>query len=108
MATPKATLPDHLQRFVASVAWTYAKTMPNWPYEYIVRHRVDEDLFVELVEHIRVHGYEGRFYRRKLTYFEHDGMVYWTMGAPVQETTIVNRCRREDTYEARLRDGTLP
>jgi len=30
------------------------------------------------------------------------------MGAPVEETTIVNRCRREDTYEKRLQNGTLP
>jgi hypothetical protein len=34
--------------------------------------------------------------------------VYWTMGAPVNETTIVNRCRSEDTYENRLLAGTLP
>ena len=26
------------------------------------------------------------------------------MGAPVEETTIINRCRREDTYESRLKD----
>jgi hypothetical protein len=36
------------------------------------------------------------------------GLVYWTMGAPLEETIIVNRCRREDTYENRLLKGTLP
>ena len=35
-------------------------------------------------------------------------MVYWTMGAPLDETTIINRCRKEDTYEERLKRGTLP
>ena len=35
-------------------------------------------------------------------------MVYWTMGASIAETTIVNRCRSEDTYERRLAAGTLP
>ena len=35
-------------------------------------------------------------------------MVYWTMGAPLAETIIINRCRKEDTYEERLRRGTLP
>jgi len=106
--TDRPDLPPDLQRFVDSSAWTYAKTMPEWPHEYIVRERVDEALFVALVEHIRAHGYEGRFFRRRLTYYAFDGLVYWTMGAPVEETTIINRCRIEDTYEARLRDGTLP
>jgi len=35
-------------------------------------------------------------------------MVYWTMGAPIGETTIINRCRKEDTYESRRLTGRLP
>ncbi len=69
---------------------------------------MDEDLFVRLVDHIRANGYEGKFYRRSFTYYDDGGLVYWTMGAPVEETIIVNRCREEDTYERRLRDGRLP
>ena len=30
------------------------------------------------------------------------------MGAPVEETTIVNRCAKEQTYEYRLEHGALP
>ena len=101
-------LPKDLRDFVDSETWTYAKTMPEWPHEYIVRERVDEDLFVQLVEHIRAHGYEGTFYRRKITYFDEDGLTYWTMGAPVEETTIINRCKKEGTYEVRLAEGRLP
>jgi hypothetical protein len=37
-----------------------------------------------------------------------DGLVYWTMGAPIEETTIINRCPKEGTYEYRLKMGTLP
>ena len=102
------TFPEELRKFVSEVKWTYAKTMPKWPHEYIVRERVDEDLFVRLVRHIRANGYEGKFYRMSLTYFDEGGMVYWTMGAPLEETTIINRCRKEDTYESRLLKGTLP
>jgi hypothetical protein len=54
-------LPAQLQAFIASVPWAYAKTMPLWPHEYIVRKNVDEGLFVRLVEHIRKNGYEGKF-----------------------------------------------
>jgi hypothetical protein len=82
--------------------------MPQWPHEYIVRGRVDEQLFVRLVCHIRANGYQGKFYRKSITYYDADGMVYWTMGAPLEETIVINRCRKEDSYEYRLRKGTLP
>lgn len=102
------SFPPQLATFIEEQQWTFAKTMPEWPHEYIVRERVDESLFVELVRHIRAHGYEGHFYERVTVYFEEAGKVYWTMGAPIEETTIVNRCRSEDTYESRLAAGTLP
>jgi len=100
--------PAELLAFASEQTWTFAKTMPEWPHEYIVRDRVDETLFVRLVEHIRAHGREGRFYQRAITYYEEADLVYWTMGAPLAETIIINRCKAEDTYEERLRRGTLP
>jgi hypothetical protein len=54
--------PDKVRAFVDRERWTYAKTMPEWPHEYLVRDRVDEVLFVRVVEHIRACGYEGHFY----------------------------------------------
>jgi hypothetical protein len=102
------SLPEDLWRFVSEVKWTYAKTMPLWPHEYIVRERVDDDLFERLVRHIRANGFEGRFYTKRLIYYEADGLLYWTMGAPLDETTIINRCKKEDSYESRLTSGTLP
>jgi hypothetical protein len=46
--------PNNLKVFVAQVKWTFAKTYAStWPHEYIVRSRVDEDLFIRLVQHIR-------------------------------------------------------
>jgi hypothetical protein len=101
-------LPPDLRAFVEAQHWAFAKTMPEWPHWYIVRERVDQRLFERLVRHIRAHGREGRFYQRVIVYFEEDGLVYWTMGAPLEQTTIVNRCRREDTYERREAAGTLP
>ncbi len=100
--------PEQIKEFIKDCQWTFAKTMPKWPHEYIVRDRVDEKLFVELVQHIRQHGYDGNFYKRKITYFDEDGLVYWTMGEPLDQTIIINRCKQENTYEARLKMGTLP
>ena len=95
--------------FVTNEQWTFAKTYADtWPHEYIVRERVDESLFVEMVKHIRKHGYEGRFYQKPITYFDHEGYTYWTMGAPVEETIIINRCPIEESYMYKLKNGILP
>lgn len=101
-------LVDELRKFIDSTRWTFAKTMPAWPHEYILRDRVDSALFDALVRHIRQYGFEGQFYQRVLTYFAEDGLLYWTMGEPIDETIIINRCKEEGSYENRLRNGTLP
>jgi len=101
-------LPEILRKFIASSKWTFAKTMPEWPHEYIVRERVDRVLFETLVRHIRQHGAEQRFYQRVFTYFAEDGLLYWTMGEPIEATTIINRCKEDESYENRLKNGTLP
>lgn len=102
-------LPPSLRDFVEAAKWTFAKTYAaTWPHEYIVRDRVDESLFVQLVTHIRAHGYEGKFYRMSITYFDEGVMTYWTMGEPLADTKIVNRCPKEAMYEVRLKNGTLP
>jgi hypothetical protein len=108
MPNSSVALPSILQEFIDSKQWTFAETMPEWPHEYIVRGRVDYDLFVRLVQHIRQHGYEGQFYRKSITYYYAGGMVYWTTGAPLGETFIVYRCKIEDSYEYRLVMNKLP
>ena len=87
--------PEDVRRFVDVERWTYATTMPQWPHEYLVRARVDEALFERTVTHIRSHGYEDRFYSKSIVYFEEDGPVYWTMGAPLNETAIINRVEQK-------------
>ena len=83
-------LPSNLKAFVNDVKWTLAKTYAaTWPHEYIVRDRVDQDLFIRLVQHIRTYGYEGKFYTTTIIYFDEDRMVYWTMGDPIEKTTII-------------------
>ena len=100
--------PSELKQFIESVEWTYAKTMPDWPHYYIVRSQINENLFVKLVKHIRQSGYLGSFYNKTITYFDEGGFIYWTMGNPLDETTIINRTIKENSYEERLKNGTLP
>jgi len=99
----------NLKIFVEECTWTFAKTYAStWPHEYIVRDKVDETLFVTLVEHIRANGYVGKFYKMDITYLDEDGIVYWTMGDPIETTTIINRCTKEQSYEYRLAHDDIP
>ena len=108
-AATTTVFPPELREFVDRETWTYAKTVPEWPHEYLVRERVgDEDLFIKLIMHFRAEGYERTFYRMKITYYDEDGLTYWTMGAPAEETIIINRCKKENTYEVRQANSTLP
>ena len=101
--------PPELEAFVNQQEWTFAKTYAaTWPHEYIVRDRVDDNLFIRLVQHIRTFGREESFYSKHFTYYHEAGSVYWTMGEPVAETTLVNRCKEEQTYEYRQTHHTLP
>jgi hypothetical protein len=108
MTRESAPFPKNLREFVDIAQWTFAKTMPDWPHEYIVRDKVDNRFFVELVTHIRNNGYIGNFYQKEIIYSDNDGLVYWTMGAPIEETTIINRCKKENSFEYRFINNLLP
>lgn len=94
--------PDDLVQFVAAVRWTFARTMPEWPHEYIVRQRVDGLMFDRLAGHIRGNGFEGRFYEQRNVYFRDGDLRYWVIGS------VINRCLEYDSYDARLARGGLP
>ncbi len=45
MKNGAASFPTDLRSFVYDERYTYAKTVPAWPHEYLVRGRVDRQLF---------------------------------------------------------------
>lgn len=90
---------DDVRAYVAEVLWQFAKTMPQWPHEYTVREwRPDlEREFFEFVVLICRDGVvepwprDTSTPRYHHTYLELDGWEYWTMGAPVPKTAVINR-----------------
>ena len=93
--------------FIKRQTWTFAKTMAKIPHWYIVKDRLSQDdrtLFEEFVQYIRDNGIYARFWKYNFPYLHHDGFYYWTMGAPVEETTVINRAA-EETNE--IRDGIM-
>ena len=106
--TDSVPFSDNLREFIKSCNWKFAKTMSEWPHEYIVRKNVNEDLFIQMVIHIRENGYVGKFYKKDIIYFEDNGLIYWTMGNPINETVVINRTKKENSYKNHLKNGTLP
>lgn len=49
--------------------------------------------FEEYVMHIRENGYADYFYKKKYMYFDIDGYKYWSMGAALNITIIINRAK---------------
>ena len=93
---------DRIRQFVSKYPWTFAKTYADFaPHEYYVKDKLDKegkDEFVWFVEFIRDYGFKCKFAGKEYTYYELDGHYYWTMGDPIEETIILNRCD-VDNYE---------
>ena len=82
------------RKFIGAQEWTASKHVAA--HEYIVRARVKNDvLFNEFVLKIRKSGFNAKFKGTTYRYYELDGYKYWTMGAPLHETIIINRAKSD-------------
>jgi hypothetical protein len=82
---------EFLRDLIARSRWVFAKTMPDNPHWYTLRKEADDSEFVRFVELIRAHGREEPYEGQPYTVLDVDEWFYWTMGAPVDETILVNR-----------------
>jgi len=92
---------DKLMRdFINKFKWTYAKTYAQiCPHEYIVKDKIEQeywDSFAKVVSYIREEGFTANYKNRSGKYYILDEHYYWTMGEPVEETTIINRAKLTD------------
>ena len=84
---------ETIKHFIDNSYWKFAKSMPQWPHEYVVRSTLNEKDFLEFVQFIRSNGYSKRFNNRVYIYYDYNGHSYWTMGSPLEKTIIINRCK---------------
>lgn len=82
---------ENILAFIDKHEWTFAKSMPKIPHWYVVRNKCDDDEFVEFVKYIRANGEARKFWRATYVYLDVGEYTYWTMGNPLDETTIINR-----------------
>jgi SAM-dependent methyltransferase len=76
--------------------YTFARTMPHFPHAYLLKQKIpvsQHPLFDKVVRFIRSNGYKQIHAGREYIYFNHNHHQYWTMGAPVEETILINRAR---------------
>lgn len=110
--------------FIGGQRWTFAKTMPQHPHEYVVRGKGNDPAqFDDMVRFIRRHGVARGWGRKTyLQWYAPDGHHYWTMGWPIggehgrDKTIIINRAASDadTTYDAKPNerwsspDGKMP
>lgn len=84
-----------LWEMISRCQWTFAKTMPWAPHEYIVRGKcllTEEEFlyFIDMQRRFGVKEHWGKYYH---PYLYIDDYKYWTMGAPYEDTIIINRAK---------------
>jgi hypothetical protein len=87
---------------IGRIEWTYAKTMPSNPHEYIVQGKVNDADFTALFKAIQQNGIVESWYGVKRMYlYMPDGRKYWCIDK------IINRCWSDDprNYSDERRNG---
>ena len=86
---------QRIREFISRCQWTYAKTMPWAPHEYIVRGKcpLTDEEFLYFIDAQRKHGIYEIWGRYNLPYLYIDDYKYWTMGDTYENTTIINRAK---------------
>ena len=89
------TLPK-IRKFIDAHYWTFAKTMPWMPHEYILKTEDNEKQFLEIAIFIRKYGYLKPFGKNQVyAYFDVDEYCYWTINEAslIEMAKILNRAR---------------
>lgn len=90
-----------IKPLVAKCVWKWAKTYRNIPHEYIVRDKCplsqeEFDYFVGAQRALGIYQIWGKY---NFPYLHLDGYKYWTMGSPIEETTVINRQKLFGEYD---------
>jgi len=87
-----AELTEKIKNALLIQEYTVAKTLPHNPHQYCLRKKwIGETSFLEVVNIMREFGYVERFYTRLYMVYNVGEFKYWTMGYPLEVTTLINR-----------------
>lgn len=95
--TISGTYFDMVARALQSASYVFAKTMPMAPHWYTLRERwTQPEPFEAVVQFIRDHGEKERYGKATYIKLQVGSYKYWTMGAPLSETILINRAKVEE------------
>lgn len=87
-------------RLIEKMPYRYATTMKDNPHSYTMRAEwKDDNNFDWAVQYIREHGYNNYYKGYQYTQIDVNEYFYWTMGAKIEDTILINRkVRNEKVY----------
>jgi hypothetical protein len=92
-AAAELPTPEEAAEFLAAQEWTSARTMPQWPHEYVMaRKSADTWMALRVIEFIRATGERRRWHSEWFWYWAPEGSEYeyWAMNPG---ETVINRRR---------------
>ncbi|RPH52224.1 MAG: hypothetical protein EHM85_03805 [Desulfobacteraceae bacterium] len=83
---------EEINTYISKVFW---RTSVDGSHQYTLSSWTPDlsEAFNKFVVHIRRHGYIEKFTGREYTYFDVVDYQYWSMGAPLEETILINRAK---------------
>ncbi len=92
-----------ITELLLAAEFQFATTMPETPHHYTLRETwEDGGVFEEVVQFIRDHGKEEKFFGTAYIYLYLEGHKYWTMGCPLDQTRLINRAEEGLKYDRPL------
>jgi hypothetical protein len=93
---PSGWTEGDFRAFVDTQRWIFARTMPGNPHEYTLRREAPGKGFDAAVRYVRGHGALESFAGKPYKVLHFQGRIYWTMGAELADTILINRkCHEE-------------
>jgi len=88
-----------IRKFVAEAKWiwakTYAKTAPHWYVLNPAKNGEDDTAFKLLLFANQHCGYDRKFFRRTVPYFDLDGYTYWGGYPDNRYCDLINRVKSQ-------------
>ena len=90
--------------FLSSLRWQYAKTYPDCPHEYAcLAWKPDcKQQMTDFAHLIQESGYTEHFGSSDYRVLVIDGMKYWTMDFPIENTDLINRTYADESFRAKV------
>ena len=82
---------SELQLRLERCFWKYARTLSHNPHHYTLRDKWTDGSFDEIVEAVRHYSVDERFGKTIYQICYLGNFKYWSMGAPIEETILINK-----------------